>query len=85
LIADSVKFDRPEISAKANVMSAALFDLLLILTEQSELAIRRVSPRSVSRSRRQTSGKTEPYSKTRSVMRYQVVSKRDIEYRLISS
>jgi hypothetical protein len=85
LIADSVKFDRPEISAKADVMSAALFDLLLILTEQSELAIRRVSPRSVPCSRRPTSGKTKTYSKEMSVMKYQVVSKRDIEYRLISS
>lgn len=75
---------RPEVRRQFDVIQAALFDLLLILTEQSELAIRRVSPRSVSRSRRQISGKTKIYSKTRNVMRYQVVSKRDIEYRLIS-
>ncbi len=76
---------RPEVRGLVDVIQAALFDLLLILTEQSELAIRLVSPRSVSRFLRQISGKTKTYSKTRSVMRYQVVSKRDIEYRLISS
>ncbi|MNN95729.1 hypothetical protein D3C81_2145830 [compost metagenome] len=50
---------RPEVRGRVDVIQAALFDLLLILTEQSELAIRRVSPRSVSRSRRPNSGKNK--------------------------